>query len=334
MNLAFGVVALLLLVSTPVLSSQNGAVDGRAVDQKNAPILVVTAVDYEYVAVRKVLSDPRDELVGGRQLSWGLIDGATVAVVRAGWGKAHASGATALSINLVHPRIVVMAGMAGGLDESKVRSGDVVIAASTFQHDLGKLTPNGLEIWTPEDPLERALPSANFSGSYVAETVSAVRNTPFVSWRLPVDCECEPSGTLKAGCASEPVQVGRIVPRVCSGVMATGDAFVTSSSFAQKMASRYGAVTVDMESAAVAQEANNNGLPFVGIRIISDSVGGIGGESLYYCLKPYSGPRLSAVMAKALPALVKALAREEWHSGANSSIDTDCGARFSETEKR
>ena len=79
--------------------------------------------------------------------------------------------------------------------------------------------------------------------------------------------------------------------------------FLADPRLAQELVTRDQAVSVDMETAAVAQEAADHGLPFVSVRVIADMVGGPEGESLYYCLKPQSGPRLAAILAKVLPAI-------------------------------
>jgi len=86
------------------------------------PILVVTAVDNEFTALRSDLRNPKDGLLGGRQISIGNVDGAKVVVIRTGWGKAHAAGATAEAIARFSPRIVIMAGTAGSLDPQSVVS--------------------------------------------------------------------------------------------------------------------------------------------------------------------------------------------------------------------
>jgi adenosylhomocysteine nucleosidase len=297
---------------------------------KGTAILVITAVDNEYDAVRSVLTRPRDGIVGGRQVTRGSVNRAYVVVIRSGWGKAHAAGATALGIERFHPKIVLMAGVGGGLDISSVRSGDVVIAEATFQHDLGKMTETGFEPWSPETPLETARPKAEFPGAFVAVTRRAAAQTVFVPWKLPTGCECGRDGNVKPVCTALPTQVDRPVPRVCSGVIATGDTFVADPNFAHRMAVERRAVSVDMESAAVAQEASNEGLPFVGVRIIADVVESPGGESLYYCLKPYTGRRLASVMENVLPALIAVLDQKAPDDSNGSLVNEECQAKASQ----
>jgi len=275
-------------------------------------ILVITAVDYEQAAVRSVLREPRDGSLGGRAYAAGTVDGVEVVAVRSGWGKAHAAGATAAAIERFRPTLVVMAGVGGGLDPEQANSGDVVVGSRTFQHDLGLRKPGGgFDRWPPETPLEKPYPEPQFASppALVAAAAGAAREVAWTPWMLPRGCACESDGRRKPACSGLERRVDREAPRVVVGGLATGDVFVADPGLARALVSEDGALSVDMETAAVAQEAADHGLPFVGVRVIADLVGGVEGESLYYCLKPQSGPRLAAVMARVLPAVARADAR-------------------------
>ena len=58
-----------------------------------------------------------------------------------------------------------------------------------------------------------------------------------------------------------------------------------------------------METAAVAQEAATREIPFLAVRVIADTVGSPFGETLYFCLKPLSGKRLSDALRAILPVI-------------------------------
>jgi adenosylhomocysteine nucleosidase len=269
-------------------------------------ILVVTAVDYEQAAVRSVLRHPSDGELAGRAYAAGTVGGVEVVAIRAGWGKAHAAGATAAAIERFRPTMVVMAGIAGGIDPARADSGDVVVSSDTFQHDLGMRKPGGgFDRWSPETPLEKPYPAPRFASppALVAVAAAAARGVAWVPWLLPRGCTCEADGRRKPACTGTERRVDRETPRVVVGGLATGDVFLADPGVAGGLASSDQAVGVDMETAAVAQEAADHSLPFLGIRVIADMVGGTEGESLYYCLKPQSGPRLAAVMARVLPAV-------------------------------
>lgn len=269
-------------------------------------LLVITAVDYEYAAARSLLEEHRDGMMGGRPYAMGRLGSLEVVALRAGWGKVSAAGAAAEGIARFRPTLVVMAGISGGLDPERATSGDVVIGSSTFQHDLGMRLPGGgFERWAPQTPVEGAFPGPSFTSPepLVAAAAAAVRHVRFSPWLLPAGCRCENDGRRKPECTGAERRVDREVPRVVVAPLATGDVFLADPRLALELSTRDGAASVDMETAAVAQEAANHAVPFLGVRIISDVVGGPEGDALYYCLKPQSGPRLAAVLAELLPAV-------------------------------
>ena len=64
------------------------------------------------------------------------------------------------------------------------------------------------------------------------------------------------------------------------GAIATGDQVVFSDERKQWMHGAWGALAVEMESAAVAQVAQANGIPWLAVRAISDSADGESGINL------------------------------------------------------
>jgi nucleoside phosphorylase len=83
---------------------------------------------------------------------------------------------------------------------------------------------------------------------------------------------------------------------------------------AAELSSEHSAVSVDMETAAVAEEATDHKLPFIEIRVITDVVGESGGVNLYYCLKPLSGERLAVVMKRVIAALASSSGGSSLHT--------------------
>jgi adenosylhomocysteine nucleosidase len=61
-------------------------------------------------------------------------------------------------------------------------------------------------------------------------------------------------------------------PRIHVGRLLTVDRIVRTAAEKRELGSRFGALAVDMETAAVRQEAHAAKVPFVGLRIISDDV--------------------------------------------------------------
>jgi len=269
------------------------------------PILIVTAVDYEYDAVKGLLAAARPSVLGGRPVVEGALGAARVVAIRAGWGKVQAAGATALAIERFQPRLVVMAGVAGGVVEGGVSSGDVVIAASTYQYDLGERMPDQFKVWPPETPVEQAYGGGSVFKSSAPETklaAAAARRATLSRWQLPAGCACDKDGRPRPGCAGPPTPIGNPTPRVCVGTIATADTFLADRATASRLSRDMNVSAVDMETAAVAEEAANHGLPFVAVRVVGDTIGNGDNEGLYSCLKPQAGARLREVMGRILTA--------------------------------
>ena len=290
----------LLILPLSIVPAATAAVPTRA------DVLIVTAVDYEYRAVSSLLKSPQHSILAAREVSDGSYDGGRVVVIRSGWGKAQAAGAAAMAIRAFAPRMVVMAGVAGGIDAASVNSGDVVVVQRAFQYDLGQLSHGQVEMWPAETPRETPYPSPEFESAedLVGAALAAGGRVQFDPWKLPPSCACERDGKPKPGCAEAPVQIDRAQPRVCAGTVATGDAFLEDPDVSRRLVATHHAVAADMETAAVAEEAANSGIPFVGIRLVADMVNG-SNQNLYYCLKPFLGPRLHDVMAAVLSNLLK-----------------------------
>lgn len=70
---------------------------------------------------------------------------------------------------------------------------------------------------------------------------------------------------------------------VKSGLIATGDLFCTEKEEAMKILSHFpDAIAIDMESAAIAQACHIKGVPFLSLRVISDTVDSEDRASEYY----------------------------------------------------
>ena len=58
--------------------------------------------------------------------------------------------------------------------------------------------------------------------------------------------------------------------KAITGLIASGDIFVDDSALKQRIIARHGAAAAEMEGAAIAQTAADNGVPFLILRTVSD----------------------------------------------------------------
>jgi adenosylhomocysteine nucleosidase len=197
-------------------------------------------------------------VVGGLSYLKGHIAGREAVFVESGMGKVNAAIAAALMLDRFACSALMFCGVAGGLDPA-LGVGDIVVGTRNIQYDYGAEQESGFKTYQPGKP-----PLPDFDDTH--------------GYDLPADLV----GRLKAaadGLSLEPlpesVGVGRRVPRVHFGPIATGDAFINSERTRQRLHCTYGALACEMEGGAVAQVAENFGnLPFVNVRCLSDLAGG------------------------------------------------------------
>ncbi len=162
-----------------------------------------------------------------------------------GWGKVSASRATTrlLSINFGKNPIdlLIFTGVAGGID-LKLRQWDVVIADSIIQYDMDA-RPLFKRYVIPSIGSEKVFPS-----KFLIEEI----------YKL-----------LKKNINKERFNMFGSIHK---GLIATGDTFIAESSKINKLAEEIpGLLAVEMEGAAFAQVAHQENVPWVVIRVISDS---------------------------------------------------------------
>ena len=215
------------------------------------PIAIMAAMQEEMVGLTSALSDARTINNGSRQFTTGTVHGQPVVLVLSRIGKvAAATTATAL-VERFDVSAIVFTGVAGGL-ASGVNVGDMVVASEFIQHDM-----DASPLFPPlEIPLYgRAvfLTDAGLTESLRAAAQGLLNNLS--QW---VDRD-----TLHALHVQS--------PKVHSGLVLSGDRFVSTSAESQALQKRLPlALAVEMEGAAVAQVCHDYGVPFAAVRTISD----------------------------------------------------------------
>jgi len=211
----------------------------------------MAAMQEEMVGLASALQGACTIQNGSRQFTTGTWHGQAVVLVLSRIGKvAAATTATAL-IERFNVSAIVFTGVAGGI-ATGVNVGDMVVASEFVQHDMdaSPLFP----------PLEVPLYGRAHFPTDIALTQSlrvaaqGILNNPS-QW---IDMD-----TLHA------LHVRS--PKVHSGLVLSGDRFVSTSSESQALQQRLPlALAVEMEGAAVAQVCHDYEVPFAAVRTISD----------------------------------------------------------------
>src|SRR5260370_1907071 len=207
-----------------------------APDRTDRPVAILLGLDEEargliHHVARSTISSPHLPV-------WeGVVESKSVVLVVTGVGKVSAAMAAQFICGVFAPRCFLAVGLAGATDSDWQR-GEVVVASGALQHDVDA---------RPFTDAKGVIPS-------LGKTVLAADATLFEKLRS----------------ATESVVDNPRIVR--SGVVLTGDQIVTSRAVRDGLLADFpDGACFDMETAAIAQPAHQNRIPWAALRITSDA---------------------------------------------------------------
>jgi adenosylhomocysteine nucleosidase len=205
-------------------------------DRTDRPLAILVALEVEARSLVRHLA--RSTISSPHVSVWeGEVEGTRVVLVVTGVGKVSAALAAQFICDEFDPGSLLVVGLAGGT-ESDGQRGRLIIASGALQHDVDA---------RPFTDAKGVIPS-------LGKTVFAA--DPTLSDRLRHATE-------------------RVVENpqlVRSGVVLTGDQIVTSRAVRDGLQADFPeGACFDMETAAIAQVAHQNGVPWAALRITSDA---------------------------------------------------------------
>jgi len=239
---------------------------------------LLTAFEPEWtVLARRV--DHRDVFeIAGRSFVCGDLAGRPVVVVMTGMSMVNAAMTAQAVIDHFAVERIVFTGIAGAIDP-EVRIGDVIVPdrwAQSLEVIFGRAAETGFEkpAW-----LSWAAPLPAFGMMLPNQVVAAApgRTARPRLW-FPVDAGlARIARSLEALVLSDRTHEGRALGHVpglhVGGSAVSGSAFVDNPDYRRYLFETFEARVADMESAAVAQVALANGVPFIAFRSASDLAG-------------------------------------------------------------
>jgi len=208
----------------------------KSMTSARPPVAVLAALALEAEALAAHL-EPSAQTAPGLAIWEGELEGVPLVLVLTGVGKVAAARATQLACDRFAPRSILNIGLAGGI-ESGGRPGRVVIASGAVQHDYD------------------ARPIASARGVIPDLHMSVFPADPGI-------------GAALVRAAERSVQDPGLLR---SGLILTGDQIITSREVRDRTLAEFpGGACFDMETAAVAQVAYVNGIPWGAVRITSDA---------------------------------------------------------------
>jgi len=207
-----------------------------AIPSADRPVAILVALEVEARALVRHLS--RVTIPSPHLSVWeGVIDDTRVVLVITGVGKVASALAAQFACDVFDPQCLVAVGLAGATDGDG-QTGQLIVASGAVQHDVDAR------------PLTKARGTIPSLGMTV----------------IPAD----PNWSEKLRQATARVVAKPQVAR--SGVVLTGDQIVSSRDVRDRLLRDFPeGVCLDMETAALAQVAHQNGVPWAALRMISDA---------------------------------------------------------------
>lgn len=210
-------------------------------------IAIMGALDQEIAILLDSMKSSKKMIKGGIDFYTGKLKGKKVVILKAGVGKVNSSYSTAILTENFKPSVLIFTGVAGGL-HPEAMPGDIVIGTKLVQYDFGQEDSTGFSV----APF-RKLTGGNHEELYIDADPDLV------------------SKSIAAADQIEFVPISGRDPKVFSGVIATGDVFVSSNKKAAWLFEEFDALATEMEGAAIAHICRTLGIPFVIIRSCSDN---------------------------------------------------------------
>lgn len=236
---------------------------------KRVLLAILGAMSEEVEQIRLRLEEAYCVDCDGLVIHIGELRGTSVALMQCGVGKVNAALSAQVLLKAVEPAGLVFTGVAGSLIEG-LRVGDVVVSTAAVQHDYDISMFRGMKGFVPF-PLQ--LESRD---PQVAERIRSLLGKRALS-RLEGVQMIDADRTLRL-LAIRAFDIMHQSPdvrgRLCCGIVASGDQFITDRTQREAIQREFGALCVEMEGAAVAYTCLLRGTPFVIVRTMSDDASG------------------------------------------------------------
>jgi len=248
-------------------------------------LAVESAFDSELEILLSETTDKTEYILNGKTFTTGVLHDVDVVLFLSGVSMVNAASNTQLLFDNFNVRDLIFSGIAGGVNPS-LNIGDVVIPAQWAQYqemtfarevDGQFILPFG---GVPEFPNYGMM----FPNSVTVNKKDAVPDEGETMFWFPVSQELlsyttSIPETLLQKCTPDGVCLDKQPIIKIGGNGVDGQTFVDNAEFRTYVWETFSADSLSMETAAVAQVAYSNNIPFLGFRSLSDLAGGGEGEN-------------------------------------------------------
>ena len=271
-------------------------------------LAVVSAFAPEIAVLSEALEGAEEHMAAGHRFTTGRLEGREVVLFLSGVSMVNAAMTTQMALDRFAVEGIVFSGIAGGVDPA-LDIGDVVVAerwGPYLDAAFARETEDGYALppWMgSEYPPYGMIHSIGVTvlRDGLEEPERRYWFDVHPPW-LELAREVAETAELRdcgdgAACLSEPPEI------VVGGAGVSGTVFVDNAAFREHVFAAFGARVLDMESAAVAQVAHANGVPFIAFRSLSDLAGGGGAENEMPVFLGLAADNSAAVVRAFLAAL-------------------------------
>lgn len=308
LNLLRAVVLIGLLLPFAHLSARAATLPGQGRVTSTA---IICAFEPERAALVKRIKGAATRHLDGMEFVTGRLGSQPVVLMTSGVSMVNAAMNTQLAIDHFRISRIVFSGIAGGLDPA-LGIGDVAVPerwSEALEVVMARDTPEGFRVPPWMDGLEQ-LPSYGMMTPRAVHVGSRHRPPEFLH-DFSVDVELLALARRSVAdlplrrCASAEHCLDRQPHVSIGGAGVSGPAFIDNAGYRDYLAHTWHASVVDMESAAVAQVAYHNEVPFLIFRSVSDLAGGDGQPNQMAVFMDLAAENSAAVVE----AFVRALPR-------------------------
>jgi adenosylhomocysteine nucleosidase len=253
-----------------------GAASAQTLDARPRTA-VITAFAPEKTAMMALLTDKKIYKLHGTEIVAGTLAGHPVLLAESGVSMVNAALTAQNLIDRFKIERIVFSGIAGGTDPS-LHVGDVVVPeewAQPMETVIMRETPDGPKApgWMADEVIAGTAPYGVIASKKIDinhEFHNSFKSDPAL---LATARKVAASLELKA-CSSDKHCLDQPPQILVGGVGVSTMSFVDNAKFRDWLYTAWKARATDMESAAVAQVAYINGVPFIAFRSLSDLAGG------------------------------------------------------------
>lgn len=244
MRMPFSLMLIGILIACPVAAKE--APSTPTYYKPNDVIVILGAVPQEITVFTAAMGNPAKQTLWGIPYYRGKLRGKNVVVAITGIGKTFTGMTTTLFIVQFKPRLVLMSGT-GARINPELRTGDVIVATTTTEHDYGSLTRDGMVYRSMNSPVNGNEVENAFSPP---QSLLAEADTAIASYR---GSEVSANGSTYA------VKARR-------GVVSSSDLFGVTQQRIDQLRSLFHTDIMEMESAPLGHVCEALGVPYLIVR--------------------------------------------------------------------